>query len=103
MVGLLTRLAAFFSAFLMLMFYFGNWDLEHGFINADFMYLLVFLSVAAFGAGRILGLDAVVEQYEIDGRAQPIPSVGIHSRLKVIFNAKKRCSNSGVRRSAGSA
>nr|WP_049972774.1 DoxX family protein [Haladaptatus cibarius] len=68
-VGLLTRLVAFFGAFLMLMFYFGNWNLEHGFINADFMYLLVFLSVAAFGAGRILGLDAIVEQYKIDGRA----------------------------------
>ncbi|WP_435158477.1 DoxX family protein [Haladaptatus sp. DFWS20] len=69
MVGFMTRLAAFFGAFLMLMFYFGNWDLEHGFINADFMYLLVFLSVAAFGAGRIRGLDAIVEQYEIDGRS----------------------------------
>lgn len=29
---------------------------------------LVFLSVAAFGAGRILGLDSYVDQYEIDGR-----------------------------------
>ncbi|QLD86239.1 DoxX family protein [Natronomonas halophila] len=69
-VGLLTRLAAFFGAFMMLMFYFGNWDMAHGPINSDFMYMLVFLSVAAFGAGRILGLDAYVEQYEIDG--QPI-------------------------------
>ncbi|SIR98063.1 thiosulfate dehydrogenase [quinone] large subunit [Haladaptatus litoreus] len=66
--GLMTRLAAFFGAFMMLLFYFGNWDLAHGFINADFMYLLVFLSVAAFGAGRILGLDAHVEQFLIDGR-----------------------------------
>ena len=69
MVGLLTRLAAFFGAFMMLMFYFDNWDMAHGFINSDFMYLLVFLSVAAFGAGRILGLDALVEQYEVDGMA----------------------------------
>lgn len=67
MVGLLTRLAAFFGAFMMLMFYFGNWDMAHGFINADFMYMLVFLSVAAFGAGRILGFDALVERYEVDG------------------------------------
>jgi len=67
MVGFLTRLAAFFGAFMMLMFYFGNWDMAHGFINADFMYMLVFLSVAAFGAGRILGLDAIVERYEVDG------------------------------------
>ena len=67
MVGLLTRLAAFFGALMMLMFYFGNWDLAHGFINSDFMYMLVFLSVAAFGAGRIVGLDGVVERYEVDG------------------------------------
>ncbi len=68
MVGLLTRLAAFFGALMMLLFYFGNWDMAHGPINSDFTYLLVFLSVAAFGAGRILGLDAYVERYEVDGR-----------------------------------
>ncbi|MDL5362037.1 DoxX family protein [Halalkalicoccus sp. NIPERK01] len=67
-VGFLTRLAAFFGALMMLMFYFGNWDLAHGPINSDFMYMLVFLSVAAFGAGRILGLDAYVEQYEVGGQ-----------------------------------
>ncbi|MFC6769412.1 DoxX family protein [Natrinema soli] len=68
LVGFLTRLAAFFGALMMLFFYFGNWDLAHGPINADFMYMLVFLSVAAFGAGRLLGLDGYVEQYEIDGQ-----------------------------------
>lgn len=68
MVGFLTRLAAFFGALMMLLFYFGNWDMAHGPINADFMYMLVFLSVAAFGAGRILGLDDYVEQYRVDGQ-----------------------------------
>ncbi|PSP80301.1 DoxX family protein [Halobacteriales archaeon QS_1_68_20] len=67
-VGLLTRLAAFFGALMMLLFYFGNWDMAHGPINSDFAYMLVFLSIAAFGAGRILGLDAYVEQYEVDGQ-----------------------------------
>lgn len=67
MVGLLTRLAAFFGALMMLLFYFGNWNMAHGPINSDFMYLLVFLSVAAFGAGRILGLDDSIEQYKVDG------------------------------------
>jgi thiosulfate dehydrogenase [quinone] large subunit len=78
MVGLLTRLAAFFGALMMLMFYFGNWDMAHGPINSDFMYMLVFLSVAAFGAGRILGLDTYVERYEIDGQAlvEKYPQLG---------------------------
>ena len=66
--GVLVRLAAFWGAFMMLMFYFGNWNVAHGFINGDFAYMLVFLSVAAFGAGRIFGLDRYIEQYEIDGQ-----------------------------------
>ena len=68
MVGLLTRLAAFSGALMMLLFYFGNWDVAHGVINSDFMYMLVFLSVAAFGAGRILGFDAFVEATKSTGR-----------------------------------
>ncbi len=30
--------------------------------------MLVFLAIAAFGAGRILGLDAYIEQYEHGGQ-----------------------------------
>ncbi|QLD89560.1 DoxX family protein [Natronomonas salina] len=81
MVGLLTRLAAFFGALMMLLFYFGNWDMAHGPINADFMYMLVFLSVAAFGAGRILGLDQYVEQYEVDGQ----PLIEKYPRLEYVL------------------
>ncbi len=66
-VGAAVRLAAFFGALMMLMFYFGNWSVEHGLINGDFAYMLVFLAVAAFGAGRILGLDGWIEQYEVGG------------------------------------
>ncbi|QCJ45990.1 DoxX family protein [Haloprofundus sp. MHR1] len=67
LVGALTRFAAFWGAFMMLLFYLGNWDIAHGYINGDFAYMLVFLSVAAFGAGRILGVDAYIEAYEIQG------------------------------------
>jgi thiosulfate dehydrogenase [quinone] large subunit len=67
-VGAFTRLAAFWGAFMMLMFYLGNWSVDHGYINGDFAYMLVFLAVAAFGAGRILGLDQYIEAYEIDGQ-----------------------------------
>ena len=66
--GAITRLAAFFGAFMMLLFYLGNWSVDHGYINGDFAYMLVFLSVAAFGAGRILGLDAYIEQYNVGGQ-----------------------------------
>ena len=69
LVGALVRLAAFFGAIMMLMFYFGNWSIEHGLINGDFAYMLVFLAVAAFGAGRILGLDTLIERYQVGGEA----------------------------------
>lgn len=65
--GVMTRLAAFWGAVMMLMFYLGNWDIAHGVINGDFTYMLLFLALAAFGAGRILGLDAYIEQYEVGG------------------------------------
>ncbi|ELZ29879.1 hypothetical protein C474_12621 [Halogeometricum pallidum JCM 14848] len=68
LVGAFVRLAAFFGALMMLMFYFGNWDITHGLINGDFAYMLVFLAVAAFGAGRILGLDRYLETYDLGGQ-----------------------------------
>ena len=68
LVGAVVRLAAFFGAFMMLMFYFSNWSVEHGLINGDFAYMLVFLAVAAFGAGRIVGLDTLIENYEVGGQ-----------------------------------
>jgi len=67
LVGALTRLAALFGALMMLLFYFGNWSVEHGAINGGFAYMLLFLAVAAFGAGRILGLNQYVETYDLGG------------------------------------
>jgi len=66
-VGALVRLAAFFGALMMLTFYLGNWDIAHGVINGDFAYMLVFLAVGAFAAGRIIGLDSLIENYTIGG------------------------------------
>ena len=79
--GVLTRLAAFFGALMMLMFYFGNWSVENGLINGDFAYMLVFLTVAAFAAGRILGLDTFVEQHRVSG----VPLVEKYPKLAYIL------------------
>jgi thiosulfate dehydrogenase [quinone] large subunit len=67
--GALTRLAAFFGAFMMVLFYFGNWDIAHGYVNGDLAYMIVFLAVAALGAGRIVGLDAYIERLDVGGKA----------------------------------
>ena len=61
-LGALTRLAALFGGFLMVMFYLGNADWGHGFVNGDLMGLLLFVIVGVFAAGRVLGVDAVLEK-----------------------------------------
>ncbi len=81
LVGAVVRLAAFFGAFMMLLFYFGNWDVTHGLINGDFAYMLVFLAVAAFGTGRILGLDARIERYAVGGQ----PLLERYPRLEYVL------------------
>jgi thiosulfate dehydrogenase [quinone] large subunit len=62
-LGALTRLAAFFGAVLMTFFYFvngetGGW--EHGLVTGELLGLLVFAMIATLGAGRVLGVDAVL-------------------------------------------
>ena len=60
-VGALVRLAAFFGGVLMVFFYLGNADWAHGYVNGDLTGLMLFVTVGVFAAGRILGLDARLE------------------------------------------
>jgi len=60
-VGALVRLASFFGVILMTFFYLGNADWAHGLVNGDLMGLMLFVTVATLGAGRVLGLDAYIE------------------------------------------
>jgi thiosulfate dehydrogenase [quinone] large subunit len=70
LVGALVRLAAFFGGILMVFFYLGNAAWSHGFVNGDLMGLLLFITVGVLGAGRVLGLDALLEKTDIgDTRA----------------------------------
>ena len=66
--GGFVRLAAFGGALQMMMFYLGSWE---GDILAAFdstlIYAVVFVTVAALGAGRILGADRHIEQLEVGG------------------------------------
>ena len=64
-VGALVRLASFFGVLLMVFFYLGNADWAHGLVNGDLMGLLLFVTIATLGAGRILGLDAYLEQLDL--------------------------------------
>lgn len=64
LLGALTRLAAFFGGFLMVLFYLGNADWAHGYVNGDLMGLLLFAIVAVFAAGRVVGVDGFIEDTE---------------------------------------
>ncbi|WP_135821933.1 DoxX family protein [Halostella litorea] len=63
-LGALTRLAAFFGGVLMTLFYLGNAEWAHGYVNGDLLGLLMFVLVGTFAAGRILGVDAFLEETE---------------------------------------
>ncbi|WP_254531783.1 DoxX family protein [Natrinema gelatinilyticum] len=63
-LGAFVRLAAFFGGVLMTLFYLGNADWAHGYVNGDLLGFLMFVIVGAFAAGRILGVDAFLEATE---------------------------------------
>jgi len=68
--GAFVRLAAFGGAAQMTLFYLGGWSGDVlALFDSTLVYAVVFLTVAAFGAGRVLGLDAYIETIEVGGEA----------------------------------
>ncbi|MFB6143834.1 MAG: DoxX family protein, partial [Candidatus Nanohaloarchaea archaeon] len=68
-LGLLTRLGSVTGVFMMIMFYYGNADWGHGLLNADIVYMAVFISLIVLDAGRTLSLDSYIsEKIETDNR-----------------------------------
>lgn len=71
--GVILRLAALGGALQMIFFWMGSWEggllaglpVQHGFvITSEFVYALVLFGLGAWGAGRILGVDAWLEETE---------------------------------------
>lgn len=64
-LGLFTRVGAFFGALQMLMFYLAVlWPEHNPFIDDHFIYIGIFALLGALGAGRIVGIDSYLEQTE---------------------------------------
>ena len=64
-LGLFTRVGAFFGALQMLMFYLPTlWPEHNPFIDDHFIYICIFALLGALGAGRIVGIDSYLEQTE---------------------------------------
>lgn len=69
-LGAFVRLAALGGAIQMMLFYLGGWTGDAlALFDSTLVYAVVFLAVAAFGAGRVLGLDAYIERLEVGGEA----------------------------------
>lgn len=72
--GILVRFAAFMGSIQMLFFWMGAWQgglaqgfpVEHGyFVDSSLVYLLLLFGLGAWGAGRILGVDAWLERTSV--------------------------------------
>lgn len=62
-LGVLTRLGGYTGAFFMFLFFYGNADWTHGFLNADLVYLVLFVLIAEIGAGQVYGLDERLREH----------------------------------------
>ena len=80
--GAFVRLAAFGGALQMTAFYLGGIEGEWlALFDSTLIYAVVFLALGAFAAGRILGLDAYIEQLEIGG----VPLVDRYPKLRYLL------------------
>jgi thiosulfate dehydrogenase [quinone] large subunit len=62
-VGLFTRFSLFWAGAMMFMFYIAQFPpANNPFLDDHIVYIGVFLLLGALGAGRILGLDALIEK-----------------------------------------
>lgn len=61
--GILTRLSFFFAGTMMLAFYSVNlWPAYNPFLNEYIFYIGIFAVLGALGAGRVVGIDAWIEE-----------------------------------------
>ena len=78
--GAFVRLAALGGALQMAMFYLGGWEGNWlAAFDSTLVYMIVFLALGAFAAGRILGADALIERLEVGGEplVERYPKLGL--------------------------
>lgn len=59
--GGFVRLASFFGALLMSFFYFTNQGWTGSAVSVELMAIILFITLAVFGAGRVFGIDQYLE------------------------------------------
>lgn len=68
-LGVATRLAGSLGALMMFAFWIAAWDFQNGIVNEQFAYMLLAAVVAYASAGRVFGVDAILERTELVRRA----------------------------------
>ena len=61
-LGIATRLAGALGTLMMFLFWIAAWDFENGIVNQQFVYMMLSAYVAYASAGRVFGLDAILEK-----------------------------------------
>jgi thiosulfate dehydrogenase [quinone] large subunit len=62
-LGIFTRFGLLMAALMVFMFYLAQlWPANNPFLDEHIVYIAVFALLGSLGAGRILGLDAVIEK-----------------------------------------
>lgn len=80
--GAFVRLAALGGALQMTAFYLGGWEGQWlALFDSTLVYMIVFLAIGAFAAGRILGVDRYLERLEVGG----MPLIERYPRLGYIL------------------
>jgi len=73
MLGVFVRFSAFWGAIMMLFYWAASLPLANGIvIDSHIVYALLLFGLGAFGAGRILGLDAYLEERDVVRENRPL-------------------------------
>ncbi|MFL5679903.1 MAG: DoxX family protein [Chloroflexota bacterium] len=64
-LGLATRFASIMGTLMMVFFFLAAWDFEFGLVNQHLTYALITATLGYLGAGRVWGLDGVIEKMRI--------------------------------------
>ena len=67
-LGIATRLAGILGALMMFLFWIAAWDFQYGIVNQQFIYMILSAFVAYASAGRVAGLDGILEKTDLARR-----------------------------------
>lgn len=67
-LGIATRSAGALGAVMMFLFWIAAWDFQYGIVNQQFVYMILSAFLAYASAGRVVGLDGLLEKSEFARR-----------------------------------